>query len=149
MKKLNVWIITDEEPNYIDMYLRQWRYDEELCNHVKKHLSYKKVGSWIQDCMNLIGTPDVIMIDMGSITSTNTALQMDYDIPRLLQFCKDHSSSIIHIMSYVDSWANDTKEELIEYLKDEVVIETGHNGDEAIANYMADKVCDYYPYKGV
>jgi len=106
-------------------------------------MEYKVVGKYLEECMSLEGTPDIIMIDMGSISSIWNNDDRDYD--RLEQFARKHTSSIITIMSYVNSWAEGTQEDLKNRLKDEVVTEIAENGDCGIAEYIFEKTLKYFP----
>lgn len=143
MKKLNVWLISDEKYIYLDMYINQIRYDKKLCIHVQKHLSIKQIKvENLRDVENE-GTPDIIMIDMGCIAWNNNWYPEGF--PDLVKFATKHSSSIICIMSYVNCWAEDTKNALSDALQNEVVVEFTGNGDKAIIEYLSEKVFKYFP----
>ena len=147
MKKLHVWIISDEHYDHINMWIDQVRYDEKLCNHVKKHLLIEQilVESFTEVMDNTI-QPDLILMDMSTVISKHGYARLQSgDFPNLVRFARKHTSSILVLMSYVNSWAKEIHEELKEELKDEVVVEFCENGDKSIAEYLSEKVFEYYP----
>lgn len=83
-------------------------------------------------------------MDMSSLTLGNNF--NTYGVLR--NFLKKHSASRFHLVCYVYFKAEEVIEEIKEIFKEEdILLTAGENGNEAIANYMFDKVLEYYPYK--
>lgn len=146
-KFINVWIISDEEHLYLNRCLGRIYYDEKLVRHIKKHLKIKVYNNYVIEMLDKEGDPDLILIDASMMQLAGYGDPVD-ELKALNKFVEKHSSSIIVLMSYVIDSAKDFFKELKEDLSKLAVIETCENGDESIAQYLADKVEQYYPYKG-
>jgi hypothetical protein len=146
-KKLKFWIISDDpNPEYINMYIERWRYDEKLVEHVKARMEWTIVGEHLVTCDKLTGSADIIIMDMSSLTLSNH--MNTYGVLR--RFLRRHSASVFHLVCYVASHAKQVFEELeVLFAEEDCIMSWGHNGDENIANYMCDKTEEYYPYEKI
>jgi hypothetical protein len=144
--KMIFWLISDDASlTYLDRSLRRPKFDKKIMEHVLSHLEYKIIGTSVYECMNLEGSPDVFIVDVGSISNFNVKDRY-YDLFK--KFVQKHTSSLFCIVSLFESRINDCFKEISEYIKDEVVIEQWGNGNEKLADYMYSKVLQFYPYKG-
>ena len=143
--KLHIWIITDEPPTKEGVSRSLTHYDDETVATVKEYLEYEFVGEHLCNCEGLTGSPDIIIMDLSSLS---LGLNMDGRYTVLRQFLRKHNATIFHLVCYVYQEAQRTIEEIKQVFKEEdVVLTSGHNGNEAIANYMTEKTLDYFGYE--
>jgi hypothetical protein len=141
--KLSVWIISDDMalPN-LQRAIAISSSDPKVSTHVFAHLEVRLVGSSLRNSMGLVGTPDIIILDMSCVTLQN---MHDTNWTLLKQFARKHTSSIICLVSAVMVNAEEAFKELQQVLDEEVVVEKCTNNLREIASYLVTKTCMYYP----
>jgi hypothetical protein len=143
--KLSVYIISDDTsiPN-LKRAMSICRTNKQTCDWITNHIEIKLVGSSLRNCMTLQGTPDIIIFDMSCITALNNS---DTHYILLREFAKNHTSSIICLMSYNMPLADVAFKELNNILNEDVIVEKITNGNKNIVDYLTAKVMLYYPYE--
>jgi hypothetical protein len=122
-KALEVWYI---EPDDFDK--------DYLGNHLSEEQLKKITFIHHRELKDIEGTPDIIFIDTSAIMPAEITGFSGVSLTRsLVDFLKNHKSSLIYICSYVLTWADDYLYEIKENLSNEdLFIKICKNGVEGI-----------------
>ena len=133
-KKIDVWFFDNDEQEgeYLHDCLKELKIDNKF--------EIKQITKSVVESMDIIGSPNLIIIDTTSIAGDLLPYGCwDSIYSNLRHFAEQHKSSYFYIVSYVKSWAKDYFDELKEDLGEEIIVEFGSNGANELAHYLNDK----------